>query len=114
MLSNFSTILPNLNSTPGLYAGWDRFWTSQAMLVPNSGNQWNFSTFNIYPNGFGKDTTPFTDSIFLTPFPALFDTDGETVQGFGLFDGVIGTLLDTEADLSLPVKDRAEVYFAKQ
>lgn len=114
VLSDFSTIVPNLNSTLGLYANWDRFWTSKAMLVHDSGNQWNFSSFHIYPNGFGKDTTPFIDSVFRKPFPALFDTHGETVQGFGLFGGVIGVVLDGEMNDLVPVKDRAEIYFEKE
>lgn len=67
---------------------------------------------SLYPNGYGKDTTPFeTREIGTTEGLAEFVFEDGEVVGFGI-SGLVGQLTERARQYET-VQDRAEVWFDK-
>lgn len=67
---------------------------------------------SLYPNGYGKDTTPFeTSEVGTTEGLAEFVVEDDKVVGFGI-SGLVGQLTE-QARKHETVQDRAEVWFDK-
>lgn len=106
----FSTVLPD-DAPPGLYATWSRFWTEHVQLTPTSGNQFSFETFTIFPEGYGRNTTPLSDSLYPDmAFPVVFDVEGGVVRGLAFFEDIAEGVNIPGEELDL---DDAVVYFKR-
>ncbi|KAG2141556.1 beta-lactamase/transpeptidase-like protein [Suillus cothurnatus] len=95
-----------------LLAAWPRIWASHIRGVHQSGNTFNVQYTSLYPEGYGRDTTPFeTAEIGTSEATAEFVVEDGKVVGFGLV-GLVGQLTERERTHTT-VKDRAEVWFDK-
>ncbi|KAI0320012.1 beta-lactamase/transpeptidase-like protein [Amylostereum chailletii] len=98
--------------SPGtLYAVWPRVWGSHLRLVPVDATHFLFEPVTLFPNGYGKNTTPFEMSggdIAVAEF--VFDEVGRA-RGFGL-SGTVGepTMREKEGGV---VRETADVWFEK-
>ncbi|KAI0005373.1 beta-lactamase/transpeptidase-like protein [Russula compacta] len=74
-------------------------------FYPTNGSQYSISVGTIYPEGYGKNTTPFST---LSPgATATFVVESETVVGFGV-SGISGV------ERVGPVEKASDVWFVKQ
>lgn len=69
-----------------LYATWPRAWSSHVRLTHLEGNQFTALPTTLYPNGYGRNTTPF-EEISGTGL-VEFVVEGGKVAGFSLRESV--------------------------
>lgn len=115
--SNF-TAVDSIQGSPSpsgeLLAEWPRIWSSHVRMRARRGATFEFYLTTPYPNGFGKDGTPFErlDVGARERWAEFVAEDGEVV-GFGL-SGLVGEMTErVRKHASGTVQDRAEVWFDK-
>jgi hypothetical protein len=115
VISDFAAVDAGKSGAPQsvqLLAAWPRIWASHIRGVHQSGNTFNVQYTSLYPEGYGRDTTPFeTAEIGTSEATAEFVVEDGKVVGFGLV-GLVGQLTERERTHTT-VKDRAEVWFDK-
>jgi hypothetical protein len=115
VILDFATVDSNKSSAPQshqLFAAWPRVWSSHIRGVHRSGNTFEVQYTSLFPEGYGRDTTPFeTAEIGTSEATAEFVVEDGKVVGFGLV-GLVGQLTERERTHTT-VKDRAEVWFDK-
>jgi hypothetical protein len=80
--------------------------------VHQSENKFLVQLTSLFPEGYGRDSTPFeTAEIGTSESTAEFVVENGKVVGFGLF-GLVGQLTERER-IQTTVKDRAEAWFDK-
>ncbi|KAG2030659.1 beta-lactamase/transpeptidase-like protein, partial [Suillus americanus] len=95
-----------------LFAAWPRIWSSHIRGVHRSGSTFVVQYTSLFPEGYGRDTTPFeTSEIGTSEATAEFVVENGQIVGFGLV-GLVGQLTERERTHTT-VKDRAEVWFDK-
>lgn len=92
------------NSTD-LFASWITTFTSHVRLTHANDSQFILSSGSIYPEGYGKNTTPF--STLAPGVLATFVVENESVLGFGV-SGISGV------ERTGPVEEAFDVWFDKQ
>ncbi|KAG1754554.1 beta-lactamase/transpeptidase-like protein [Suillus lakei] len=98
--------------SPQLFAAWPRVWSSYIRVVHRSGNTFIVLCTSLFPEGYGRDSTPFeTAEIGTSEALAEFVVENEKVVGFGLA-GLVGQLKERKP-MHTTVKDRAEIWFDK-
>ena len=97
---------------PQLLAVWPRVWSSHIRAVHQSGNKFEVQFTSLFPEGYGRDSTPFeTAEIGTSQATAEFVVEDGKVVGFGFF-GLVDQLTERERTYTT-VKDRAEAWFDK-
>jgi len=113
--SNF-TAVDSMQGNPSpsgdLLAEWPRIWSSHVRMRARHGTLFEFYLTTPFPNGYGKDGTPFERlSVGATEKWAEFVVEDGVVVGFGL-SGLVGEWTE-RARKHGTVRDRAEVWFDK-
>ncbi|KAG1735692.1 beta-lactamase/transpeptidase-like protein [Suillus paluster] len=115
VISDFTAVDAAQSSAPNspqLLAAWPRVWASHIRAVHQSGNTFSVQYTSLFPEGYGRDSTPFeTAEIGTSQATAEFVVEDGKVVGFGLV-GLVGQLTERERTHTT-VKDRAEVWFDK-
>ncbi|KAG1768064.1 beta-lactamase transpeptidase-like protein [Suillus placidus] len=95
-----------------LFAAWPRIWSSHIRGVHLAGNTFVVQCTSLFPEGHGRDSTPFeTAEIGTSEATAEFVVEDGKVVGFGLV-GLVGQLTERQRTHTT-AKDRAEVWFDK-
>lgn len=113
VISDFTTVDKGKSSapqSPQLFAAWPRIWSSHIRVVHRSGNAFVVLCTSLFPEGYGRDSTPF-ETGSSDEVTADFVVEDGKVVGFGLA-GLVGQLTERERTHTT-VKDRAEVWFDK-
>jgi len=97
----------NASSSPQLLAAWPRALASHTRAVHQSGNKFLVYFTALFPEGYGRDSTPFL--MEMLGATAEFVVEDGKVIGFGLFD-MVGQVTQRERTHTT-AKDRAEVWF---
>ncbi|OJA11009.1 hypothetical protein AZE42_11311, partial [Rhizopogon vesiculosus] len=89
VITNFTavdSVQSSAPSSPQLLAAWPRVWTSHIRAVHQSGNKFVLLWTALFPEGYGRDSTPFeTAEIGTSEATAEFVVEDGKVVGFGLF-----------------------------
>lgn len=93
-----------------LYATWPRAWSSHVRFSHLEGNQFAISPTTLYPNGYGRNTTPF-EEVSGTGL-VEFVVESSKVVGFGL-SGTVGEETDREKKGG-SVEEIADVWFIRE
>ncbi|KAJ3482357.1 hypothetical protein NLI96_g7039 [Meripilus lineatus] len=112
-LFDFSKVFPDdpPSGEPVLYGSWPKIWSSHLRAVPQGKNSFLFRFLGMYPEGFGKNTSPFYDENFQVDVQAEFDVEDGVVKGLAVFEGVKYVPGEPpEGDL----KEVATVYYVKE
>jgi CubicO group peptidase (beta-lactamase class C family) len=112
VISDFAAVDAGKSSAPQsvqLFAAWPRIWTSHIRSVHLSGNTFVVQFASLFPEGYGRDRTPF-ETTFAEVTAEFVVEDGKVV-GFG-WVGLVEQLTERERTHTT-VKDRAEVWFDK-
>ena len=111
--SNFSIVdrvQGTSNPSGDLLAAWPLVMASHVRLRHQEGSIFGIYTTSLYPNGYGKDTTPFeTGGVDMPAGFAEFMIEDGYVVGFGV-SGLVGRVTE-RARKYKSVRDRAEVWF---
>ena len=95
-----------------LLAEWPRAWSSHVRLRHQQGSIFEIYFTSLYPNGYGKDTTPFeTKETGSAEGLAEFVIEDGKVVGFGI-SGLVDQLTERARKYET-VQDRAEAWFDK-
>ncbi|KAG1846985.1 beta-lactamase/transpeptidase-like protein [Suillus subalutaceus] len=79
-----------------LFAAWPRIWSSHIRGVHRSGNTFVAQYTSLFPEGYGRDATPFeTSEIGSSEVTAEFVVEDGKVLGFGLV-GLAGRVTERE------------------
>ena len=113
--ANFTTVdeaRDNVNHSIELLAAWPRFWSSHVRMRYLGGTLFSVHMTSLFPNGYGKDSTPFEIAeIGMSPITAEFVIDeGKLVSGFGMTT-LTESRTGRRARLDRTVKDSAEIWF---
>jgi hypothetical protein len=106
VLADFRSIDKSLspNST-NLFVTLITTWTSHVLLTHTNDTQFIISIGSIYPEGYGKNSTPFST---LSPAArATFVVENQSIVGFGI-SGISGVVR------AGPVKEASDVWFDKK
>ena len=108
VLDDFRALNKSLSSdSADLFASYDSPWTSHVQLTYEDANQYLMYLGTVYPEGYGKNTTPFST---LSPATIVqFVVENEEVVGFGLNDTA-----DSDLTHGGSVEETSQVWFAKQ
>ncbi|KAG2069269.1 beta-lactamase/transpeptidase-like protein [Suillus decipiens] len=112
VISDFTAVDGGKSSAPQsaqLLAAWPRICSSHIRGTHRSGNTFEFQYTSLFPEGYGRDSTPFETE--LSDATAEFVVENGKVVGFGIF-GRLDQLAERERTHTT-VKDRAEVWFDK-
>jgi hypothetical protein len=112
VISDFAAVDAGKSSAPQsvqLFAAWPRIWTSHIRSVHLSGNTFVVQFASLFPEGYGRDRTPFETTF--AEVSAEFVVEDGKVLGFG-WVGLVEQLTERERTHTT-VKDRAEVWFDK-
>ncbi|KAG2141566.1 beta-lactamase/transpeptidase-like protein [Suillus cothurnatus] len=112
VISDFAAVDAGKSSAPQsvqLFAAWPRIWTSHIRSVHLSGNTFVVRFASLFPEGYGRDRTPF-ETTFAEVTAEFVVEDGKVV-GFG-WVGLVEQLTERERTHTT-VKDRADVWFDK-
>ena len=105
VLDDFRSLNKSL-SPADLFASWNSPWVSRVQFTYTSANQYLISLGAIYPEGYGKNTTPFST---LSPGTiAQFEVENGIVIGFGFNDTDVSDLTWAGS-----VESSSVVWFAK-
>ncbi|KAJ3482349.1 hypothetical protein NLI96_g7040 [Meripilus lineatus] len=114
-LIGFAKVFPDTPppSQAALYGTWPRVWSSHIQVLSTENDTFLASFLGMYPDGYGKNTSPFYDGVTRGEALAQFDIEGSTVKGLAVFED------QGEADLpgSPPytnLKEIAGVYYVKE
>ena len=106
ILDNFRSVDKSLSSnSTDLFASWATIFSSYLRFTQTNGRQYIIFSETIYPEGYGKNSTPFSTQI--TVGLATFVVEDESVAGFGI-TGISGV------NRSGPVEEASDVWFVKQ
>jgi hypothetical protein len=109
VLDAFRSIDPSLSTNPtstDLFASWDTILSTHMRFTYINDSQYSISSGSIYPQGYGKNSTPFST---LSPgATAEFVVENEEVVGFGM--NISGDDGDAQSG---SVEETAEVWFVK-
>ncbi len=98
----------------GLYGSWPRIWSSHIRITPIR-NTFAFRCVGLYPEGYGKDTSPFSGDSFALDFRAEFDVKDGEVKGMAVFDSEPLSIHFPPRPLPPgDLKDIADVYFVRE
>ncbi|KAG2041984.1 beta-lactamase/transpeptidase-like protein [Suillus americanus] len=112
VISDFAAVDAGKSSAPQsiqLLAAWPRICSSHIRGVHRSGNTFVVQFTSLFPEGYGRDRTPFETAM--SAATAEFVVEDGKVVGFGLV-GLVGQVTERERTHTT-VKDRAEVWFDK-
>lgn len=99
-------------STPELYTTSRSTYVSYLRFVHRDANTFDVHGTFLFPNGYGKDKTPFeTEDIVETAATGEFWVDGGRVKGFAL-NGYVGETTDRQRRGG-SIADTAEIWFEK-
>ncbi|VDC03891.1 unnamed protein product [Peniophora sp. CBMAI 1063] len=109
VLDDFATVYaPEKPRTSELYAAWPRFSTSHMRASYVGGMRFVVQALQLYPEGYGKNTTPFALASGSAFADFVVRDDGE-VLGFGLF-GLVGEKTNREKKGG-NIEETADVWF---
>ncbi|THH28090.1 hypothetical protein EUX98_g6096, partial [Antrodiella citrinella] len=113
-LSDFAAVDPQL-SPHGLYASWPRVWTSHIRIVHEHGNLFKLGIPQLFPQGYGGNTSSFEMKISNVEFNAEFDIVDGCVKGLAIYGGLhlVPGLPKPETRRRGELRDIADVYFTK-
>ena len=108
VLDDFRAFNKSLSSdSTDLFASYDSPWTSHVQLTYTNASQYLMYLGTVYPEGYGKNSTPFST---LEPTTIVqFVVENEEVVGFGLNDTV-----DSDLTHGGSVEETSQVWFVKQ
>jgi hypothetical protein len=107
VLDAFRSIDPSLSTSTDLFASWVSPLSSHVRFTYTNDSQYLISIGSIYPQGYGKNSTPFST---LAPVAiADFVVEYEKVVGFGWYS--IGEDVVKRAG---SVQETSEVWFVKE
>jgi hypothetical protein len=112
VISDFAAVDAGKSSAPQsvqLFAAWPRIWASHLRSVHLSGNTFLVHYTSLFPEGYGRDRTPFETAV--AGVTAEFVVEDRKVVGFG-WVGLVKQLTERERTHTT-VKDRADVWFDK-
>ncbi|KAI0792523.1 beta-lactamase/transpeptidase-like protein [Abortiporus biennis] len=118
VLSDFAKVHPTdpPSSRIGLYGSWARGWSSHIRLTHQDREAFSLSVLALFPDGFGKDKSPFSTSILGdSEIHAEFvlSEDGNTVDGLAVPEGFEYDVLFPSPGSARDLKKDAFVYFTK-
>ncbi|KAF8436227.1 beta-lactamase/transpeptidase-like protein [Boletus edulis BED1] len=102
----------SVSNSEDLLAAWSRVWSSHIRMRHQHDLVFDVYLTSLYPNGYGKDTTPFATKeggVWTANGVAEFVVEEGRVVGFGLA-GLVGHVTE-RARTYEGVRDRAEVWF---
>ena len=108
VLDDFRAINKSIspNSTD-LFASFNTLWSKHAHLTHTNDNKYLISLGTIYPEGYGKNSTPFST---LSPATAAqFVVENGEIVGFGFNDSDISDLTHGGS-----VEETSQVWFVKE
>ncbi len=109
VLDAFRSIDPSLSTSTDLFASWVTPLSSHVRFTYTNDSQYLISIGSIYPQGYGKNSTPFST---LAPVAiAEFVVEYEKVIGFGW--NTIGND-DGVVKQAGSVQERSDVWFVKE
>lgn len=116
ILNAFSPFYGVYNSTTSeLYSAISSIWISHLRLVHRDGNVFALHGSFLFPNGYGKDKSPFldelTDASDETVTTAEFVVENGAVKGLAL-NGFAGETTERQR-LGGSIADTAEIWFKK-
>jgi hypothetical protein len=120
VLANFSAVAPT--AATDLYAAWPRFWGSYLQLspianpapgvIPSNASTYSVALLNLYPGGFGANTSPFAELVDNSMVAAFeVEKDGR-VGGMGIFGVAEEVTLREKMFAGGSVSEIADAYFA--
>jgi hypothetical protein len=109
VLDDFRAVNKSLSpSSTDLFAHWRTVWTTHVQFTYTNASHYLISTGTIYPEGYGRNSTPFST---LSPFTtAQFVVENERVVGFGFNE-------TGDSDVTLggqSVEETFQVWFVKE
>ena len=108
VLDAFRSIDPSLSTSTDVFASWVTVLSTHLRFTYTNDSKYLISVGSIYPQGYGKNTTPFST---LFPFAtAEFEVENEKVVGFGW--NITGD--DGDVKQSGSVEETSEVWFVKE
>jgi len=108
VLDAFRYIDPSLSTSTDVFASWVTVLSTHLRFTYTNDSKYLISVGSIYPQGYGKNTTPFST---LFPFAtAEFEVENEKVVGFGW--NITGD--DGDVKQSGSVEERSEVWFVEK
>ncbi len=107
VLDAFRSIDPSLSTSTDLFASWVTPLSSHVRFTYTNDSQYLISIGSIYPQGYGKNSTPFST---LAPVAIVkFVVEYEKVVGFGWY-----TIGDDLVNRAGSVQETSEVWFVKE
>jgi hypothetical protein len=109
VLDDFRAVNKSLspNSTD-LFASWRRVWATHIQFTHTSASQYLVSLGSIYPEGYGKNSTPFSTIVPVTI--GRFVVEDERVVGFGFNETADSDVTHS----SQSVEETSQVWFVKE
>ena len=106
VLDDFRAVNGSL-SPNDLFSSWNSPLVAHAQFTYTTASQYLLSLGTVYPEGYGKNSTPFSTLVPATI--ALFEVENGSVVGFGLND-------TDESDLTRAgsVEETSQIWFIKQ
>jgi hypothetical protein len=109
VLDDFRAVDSSLSSnSTALYVPWRTVWSTHAQFTLINADQYLLSIGTIYPEGYGKNSTPF--STLLPATLVQFVVENGRVAGFGFDDTTDSDV--THSDQS--VEETSQVWFDKE
>ncbi|KAI0063206.1 beta-lactamase/transpeptidase-like protein [Artomyces pyxidatus] len=93
VLANFSavdSVSPSQNHSLELFTEFPSLWSSHARLTHVKENMFSMSVAYLFPEGYGKNKTPFAMPSTGEPLSVIFLVEDGNVVGFGM----VGTVLE--------------------
>jgi hypothetical protein len=109
VLDDFRAINKPLSlNTTDLYVSWRTMWATHAHFIHTNADQYLLSIGSIYPEGYGRNSTPFST---LAPATIIqFVVENGRVVGFGFNETA-----DSDVTYSgQSVEDTSQVWFVKE
>ncbi|KIJ64016.1 hypothetical protein HYDPIDRAFT_28910 [Hydnomerulius pinastri MD-312] len=111
--ADFAAVNKGQNSSqpsPELIAAWPRVWSSHIRMRYLKGSTFKVEFVTLFPNGHGKDSTPFETTEIIGRFGnAEFIVEDGKVVGFGI-SGLLRHQMG-RGQSSKTVQERADVWF---
>jgi hypothetical protein len=110
VLGAFRSIDPSLSTSTDLFASWVTLFSTHLRVTYTNDSQYLVSIGSIYPQGYGKNSTPF--STLYPVATAEFVVEYEKVVGFGWNN--IGDEDEDDVNPAGSVQETSEVWFVKE
>jgi hypothetical protein len=109
VLDDFRAVNNSLSpNTTDLFAYWRTMWATHVQFTHTNAGQYLVSIGTIYPEGFGRNSTPFSTLVPVTI--GQFVVENERVVGFGFNE-------TGDSDVTLngqSVEDTSQIWFVKE